>query len=231
IRHAALSLTSCFPRESYLGSALRWCHGKKYVLQQFITWYHIEQSLRVKNTLTVNDIFIKEHCDEKYLNYRFTESFNATFLSCCKNQNVVLNTNTQLIYFARYRRGLVTYHSRAYSRSGRAISYYVCVKSDLCPAKRETCFAEILVFFKLNDTYASIKEYSCIDRSLTDGLTCTASTVLMKKLNEFYAFFNDKHFSYKIVLVSALLDKAIRIPWNEKDLSVFTNVALDWEHD
>ena len=36
-RHGSLSMTSCFPRESYIGSAVKWCHGKKFILEQFIT--------------------------------------------------------------------------------------------------------------------------------------------------------------------------------------------------
>jgi len=56
-RHGSLSMTSCFPRESYLGNAIKWYQGKKYMLEQFITCYNVDRTLYSNNTLNINHLF------------------------------------------------------------------------------------------------------------------------------------------------------------------------------
>ncbi|CAF1263859.1 unnamed protein product, partial [Didymodactylos carnosus] len=121
-RHGALALTSCFPRESFLGNAMNWCHGKTYILEQFITWYNIDRTLRVEKTLNLNQLFYDTRYDEKYLDIQFVHSVHDQFVSCCENKNIPFDQSASPKIYARHWRGLKTFHSRSYKRGGNAVS-------------------------------------------------------------------------------------------------------------
>ena len=82
-RHGSLSMTSCFPRESYIGNAIKWCKGHRYVLEQFNTWYQLDQMLRSESTLNISYLNQDQHFDDKYLRQSMVESFKGKFLQCC----------------------------------------------------------------------------------------------------------------------------------------------------
>ena len=73
-RHGCLALTSCFPRESYIGKAVKWCHGKKHMLEQFFTWYRIDRKLCDDNTMSISHLFDEQRFDDKYLDKSTIES-------------------------------------------------------------------------------------------------------------------------------------------------------------
>ena len=56
-RHESLPMTSCFPKESSLGTTVKWCQGEKYILEQFSTWYKVDHSLYSNNRLNINYLF------------------------------------------------------------------------------------------------------------------------------------------------------------------------------
>ncbi|CAF1606063.1 unnamed protein product, partial [Didymodactylos carnosus] len=231
IKHGALALTSCFARESYLGNSLRWCHGKKYILEQFITWYIIDRSLRRTNKMNIDDLFYSEQFDERYLNKSFIPMHQDKLSLCLQRKNI--DPNTKIIYYARYRRGIKSFHSRAYSRSGNAISYMVSISTHKCPAKRQTCFAEILFYLNIHGVYyALIPKHDCVDSSISSGLSITTvPPQLVEKLNDYYGFYNDKQYSYKIVPLLHVMNKVIKMQWSQKNIYVFTDIILDCEHD
>ncbi|CAF3744588.1 unnamed protein product [Rotaria sp. Silwood1] len=132
VHHGALSMTSCFPRESYLGLALTMCYGKKYVLAQYISWHLIERSLYDKNTIEVNDVFITERFYDRYLDIQMITRYKAKLIACLKRQNIILDENFQIQYYARYCRGFKSYHSKVYLRAGRAISHRVSIANPKC---------------------------------------------------------------------------------------------------
>ena len=232
-RHGCLAMTSCFPRESFIGHALKWCHGKKYMLEQFFTWYRIDRELCTENTMSVSYLFDLQRFDEKYLNQSMVESSKDEFISCCTKKNLQIDRTSPVKIFARYFRGLKTFHSLSYGRGGNAISYWVSTRNDKCPGKHGRCFGEVIFYFLLNDEYYGfLRRYKCIDKSLSDGLSSTSmSPELARRLNMYYQFFNDRQFSHHIVPVGSILNKVIRIPWTESNTSAFTEVHLDWEHD
>ncbi|CAF1508664.1 unnamed protein product [Didymodactylos carnosus] len=80
LKHSSLSLTSCFLREDYLGHSLKWCHGKKYVLEQFITWYLVNRTLRRSNELSINDLFLAKKFDERYLNNKIIQMYEELIM-------------------------------------------------------------------------------------------------------------------------------------------------------
>ena len=233
-RHGCLSMTSCFPRESYIGNAVKWCKGHRYILEQFNTWYKLDQLLRPDCTLNISSLTRDERFDDKYLLQSIVESFKKKFLQCCIKKNIrSLGTNPTKIY-ARYFRGLQTFHSLSYGRSGNAISYWIAIKNDKCKKKHRICFGEVIFYFRIGDEdcYAFIKQYPCINKCLSDGLSSAAVPQnLIDRLNDYYYFFHDKKFVYKIVPVASIVNKVIRMAWMESDVSVFTEVHLDWEHD
>ncbi|CAF2810087.1 unnamed protein product, partial [Rotaria sp. Silwood2] len=174
VLHGALSMTSCFPRESYLGLALTMCYGKKYVLAQYISWHLIERSLCDKNTIEVNDIFITERFYDRHLDTQMIARYKAKLIACLKRQNIIFDESFRIEYYARYSRGFKSYHSKVYSRAGRAISHRVSVINHKCIHARKRCFADVIFYFKLSDVYyAFIKKYPCINLSLESGLTTT----------------------------------------------------------
>ena len=232
-RHGSLSITSCFPRESYIGKAVQLCKGQKYILEQYNTWYKLDRILCVDSTLNISYLTQDEHFDEKYLVKSVTESVNAKFVKCYNVKGLPLDDVKSMKIYARYFRGLKTFHSLSYGRSGNAVSYWVSVKNDRCSQNQSICFGEVIYYCRIdNDYYAFIKCYSCIDKHLSDGLLSTSIPVkLNDRLNYYYHFFHDKKYSYKIIPVSGIINKVIRMAWKEADISVFTEIYVDWEHD
>ncbi len=232
-RHGSLAMTSCFPRESYIGNAVKWCHGKKYILEQFITWYKLDHILYPDNSINIHYLTQRKHFDEKYLDYSLIESLNDKFLQCCLKKKMHLDGKKPVKKYARYFYGLKTFHSLSYVRGGNAISYWVSIKNEECPQKHGICFGEVIYYFQFdNEYYAFIKHFKCIDQSLSDGLSSTSIPQdLLDRLNVFYHLFHDKNFSYKIVSTNHIMNKVIRMSWIERDVSVFTEVHIDWEHD
>jgi hypothetical protein len=232
-RHGALSMTSCFPRESYIGHAVKLCKGQKYILEQFNTWYKLDRILYPDSTLNISYLTRDEHLDEKYLVKSLIESVNEKFVQCCYKKNIQLNGTNPIKIYARYFRGLKTFHSLSYGRGGNAISYWVSVKTNKCPQNHKICFGEVIYYFRIdNDCYAFIKYYSCIDDCLSHGLlTTNVPQNLIDRLNVYYHFFQDKRYSYKIVPAARILNKVIRMSWIEPGVSVFTELHLDWEHN
>ena len=232
-RHGSLAMTSCFPRESFIGAAIKWCHGKRYTLEQFFTWYRIDRALYPKNRLTLSHLFDFQRFDDKYLNHSIVESFSDKFISCCSQKNPLFDQRSPVKRFARYFRGLKTFHSLAYSRGSNAISYWTSTKNDACPGQKGRCFGEVIYYFPFVDEYyAFVKHHNCIAQSLSDGRSSTPiPPKLAHRLDMYYYFFDDRKFSYQIVPVRSILNKVIRMPWNQSCTSVFTEVQLDWEHD
>ena len=229
INHGALSLTSCFARESYLGNALQWCHGKKYILEQFITWYLIDRSLSPTSSFDVNRLFYAEKYDERYLNRTVIDDHQDKLMACLRKKKM---PTAAINYFARYFRGLRVFHSMAYSKSGNSITYWVSISNERCPVGRSSCFGEILFYIgESNVHYAFVKKYDCIHSSLSDGLTTVAMPPnLSEKLDKLYGCYNRRKFSYKILPVAFISNKVINMPWLNNTY-IFTDVALDWEHD
>ena len=212
-RHGSLSMTSCFPRESYLGNAVKWCQGKKYMLEQFITWYKVDHILYFNNRLNINYLYRRERFDDKYLNKSLVNSMNKKFLRCCFKEKIELDKTKPIQIYARYSRGCKKFHSLSYERGGNAISYWVSCKNYECVQKHSVCFSEVVYYFRFNNEYyAFIKFYKCIANSLADGLlSINIPPILHDRLNNYYHIFHDKKYSYKIVPVDCILNKAIRM--------------------
>ena len=229
LNHGGLSMTSCFARESYLGNALQWCHGKKYVLEQFITWYLVDRSLSPPTSFDLNRLFFAERYDERYLNRAIINDYRDKLAACLRKKKMAMG-NIQ--YFARYFRGLRAFHSMAYSKSGTGISYWISISNDRCPEGRSTCFGEILFYISEMDAhFAFVKKYDCIHASLSDGLTTVEmSQNLSEKLSKFYGCYDRRKFSYKILPVALISNKVVNMPWLNSTY-IFTDVVLDWEHD
>ena len=77
--HGALCFTSCFPRESYLSHALKWCKGKTHVLSQLVTWYEVSQNNQSSSSYTLSDIFSKETFSLSYVDNSFIISVHQSF--------------------------------------------------------------------------------------------------------------------------------------------------------
>jgi hypothetical protein len=233
VRHGALSMTSCFARESYLGFALTMCHGKKYILEQYISWYLIDRALHEKNTIQVNDIFIVERFNERHLDMQMIEENRAKLIECLTKQNIINDQSVQINYYSRYSRGFKTFHSMVYSRAGKAISYQVSLANSECIQANKKCFAVVIFYFKLSNVmYAFVKKYPCINLSLASGLTTVSVPQnILERLDLYYGLFNANRYLYKIVPVTDIINKVIKMGWSKQDIFVFTDVVVDWEHD
>ncbi|CAF2846948.1 unnamed protein product [Rotaria sp. Silwood2] len=231
-KHGCLSMTSCFPRESYIGNAVKWCKGKKYMLEQFITWYKIDRMLYPDNTLNITYLTRYQRFDDKYLNKSLVESLNEKFKKCFDKRQIHLNIKSIKLY-VRFFRGTKTFHSLSYKRGGNAVSYWVSIKNNDCSTNHGICFGEVLYYFEIdNEYFVFLKLYKCINRNLRDGLsTVSVPQNLLDRLNQYYHFFHDKKFSYDIVPIDWIMNKVIRMAWIEQNTSVFTEVHLDWEHN
>ncbi|CAF3399224.1 unnamed protein product [Rotaria socialis] len=162
-RHGSLSMTSCFPRESYIGNAIKWCQGKKYMLEQFITWYKIDHSLYPDSTLNMTYLTQNQRFDDKYLNKRLIASLDEKFIKCCNKKNIQLDTRKRIKQYGRYFRGLKTFHSLSYERGGNAISYWVFVKDNECSQNHGICFGEVVYYCQLdNEYYAFLKHLNAL---------------------------------------------------------------------
>ena len=84
--------------------------------------------------------------------------------------------------YARYLRGLKTFHLLSYRRSGHTVSYWVLVKSNIRSQNHGIYFDEVIYYFRIvNDCYAFINHHGCINKRLSDGLI---STSIPRNLND-----------------------------------------------
>ena len=233
IRHGCLSMTSCFPREAYLGLALNLCHGTKYVLEQFTTWYLIDRSLSEVNEIIVDDIFINEKFNDQHLNMNIVQGLKPKFVECLRKQNIYHDEHTSVKYYSRYSRGFKRFQSQAYSRAGKAISHRISFVNEKCCRTKKTCYGEIIFFFNiLGNDYAFIRKYLCINETLTSALkTVNVPKEVEERIDKYYGLFNTHQCSYKIILVKDIVNKTIKMRWNRKNVFVFTDIYVDWEHD
>ena len=229
LKHGALSFTSCFARESYIGQTVKWCLGKTYILEQFTTWYSVDRSLASVNSMKLKDIFSVEKFSENYINVVLIKSYQKKLNICSKKRNMNI---TNMHFYSRYRRGLKMFHSRAYTRSGNKISYFVSTLCDICPLKRKTCFTDVLFYFCYNNRYyAFVKIYKCINFGIADALsTITVPDVINNKLKFYFGFYNYRQYAYKIISVADIYNKVITMKWST-DILAYTDVFCDWVHD
>jgi hypothetical protein len=203
------------------------------MLEQFITWYKVDRTLYSNNRWNINHLFRQEHFDDKYLDKSLVTSMNDKFLRCCDKHKIQLDKTKPIKQYARYFRGFKKFHSLSYQRGGNAISYWLSCKNNECSQKHGLCFSEIIYYFQFNNEYyAFIKMYRCINKTLADGLSSVnIPQNLLDRLSNYYHIFHDKKYSYEIVPVGWLLNKVIRMLWIERNVSVFTEIYFDWEHD
>jgi hypothetical protein len=232
INHGALSMTSCFARESYLSSAIKICHGTRHVLQQFVDWYDIDQAIRPRCSITIDYMLHREFVfDQKYVNRLRLEQMRVSFAACAVAQHIIIPKNLSEIAYARLKRGLSHFDSSVYSRAGRATSSFASVQCSSCSFHFHLCFSELLFFFSIDDvSYVFAKIFPCIRRSLSIGLTLTQGT--KERLDKFFRFFNKNTFELSILPLSAIHNLAIRLPWPEDEsIFCFTTVSFQHEHD
>lgn len=229
LRHGSLLFSSCFPRESYLGHCLKWCHGSKYILEQFITWYSVNKSLSSKTTYDLDRIFHFEKLDNRFINDLIIQNYKDR-LSMCLDKKKIQYDSIQ--YFSRYYRGLSVFHSIAYIRGGSAISFRVSIMNEYCPMKRNFCFGEVIFYFEIHEgNYAFVKLFYCIDCCISQALpTVKVPDKLKEKLGYFYGFYHHRQYRYKIIPVLHISNKAISMPWDD-NVSAYTDVFFDLEHD
>ena len=198
INHGALSMTSCFARESYLSSAIKICHGTRSILQQFVDWYDIDQAIRPRSSFTVGDIFTRELIfDQKYVNRSLLEQMHPAFFTCAAVQSLVVPKNLNEFASSRFKRGLVVYHSSVYSRGGRAASSFASVLWSSCSFHSQFCFAELLFFFSIEEAnFVFLKVFPCNRHSLSSGLSLERG--VKERLDNFFRFFDESVFEFAI---------------------------------
>ncbi|CAF1199868.1 unnamed protein product [Rotaria sordida] len=229
LKHGALVFTSCFARESYIGQSVKWCLGKKYILEQFITWYNVDRSLALTNSIKLSNMFYIEKLNETFMDKSFIQNYQSKLIICASKKKIDL---TEAIFYSRYSRGFKTFHSRAYTRAGNGVSHLVSVLNKTCPMKRKKCFGDILFYLYSHDhNYAFIRQYKCINSNISNALpTVSVPQFINDKLNSYYGFYKNKQYSYKIILVADISNKVINMKWTD-DIFVYTEVVCEWEHD
>ena len=226
--HGALCFTSCFPRESYLAYVLQLCKGKTYVLSQLITWYEISQNTHNPSSLSLADIFSKETFSLSFVDNSFIITLHRDFTECLQMFSA---SASECIFYSRYYRGFVCFHSVCYTRRGYPISHFVSVQSSSC-VKNNTCFASVLFFFLLhNQHYAFVKLYPCLARSLLSTLTRPVVPFVKDMIDSYFKFFDEKVFFFKTLPVSSIVKKVIKIPTLEESICSFACVDFEFEHD
>lgn len=201
----------------------------KFILEQFITWYHTHQSLSSTNKLAFNEIFLHVKVDDSYTDRDIINSYKNELNQLVQRMGF---DPTFLKIFSRYWRGFKSFHSRAYVRSGIAISYFVSISTNRCPIDRRHCFADVLFYVKShNDVYAFVKLYDCLDRNIANSLsTISVPESLSNKLKKYFGFYHVDRCYYELISAANILNKVIDMKWSEK-IHVFTEVSIDWEHD
>lgn len=232
INHGALSMTSCFARESYLSSAMKLCHGTRNVLQQFVDWYDIDQTIRSPSSFTVSSVFSRELIfDRKYVNVSLLKQMHTPFLACAATRSIVVGENLNEFVYARFKRGLNVYHGSVYSRGGRAICSFASLLYPSCFFPSQQCFAELIFFFSVDQVnFVFAKIFPCDQLSLSSGLSLTKG--MKERLDDSFRFFNTNTFEFSITPVSFIKSLAIRLPWPEDEsIFCFTTVPFQSEHD
>ena len=226
--HGALCFSSCFVRESYLAHALEWCKGKTHVLSQLVTWYEISQNVYEPCSLSISDIFDREKFCASYMDKSLIDNVHQDFALCL--QGFSAHTSDCLL-FSRYWRGLVCYHSMCYSRRGYSISHFVSIQCASCIREKQ-CFASVPFYFSLHcQSYAFIRFHPCLTRNLLSLLGEPSLPVMTKIIDSYFNYFDERTFSYRIVPVSSVRKKVIKIPSPDDDICLFTPVQFDFEHD
>ena len=229
LRHGCLLFTSCFPRESYLGHCLKWCHGNKYILEQFITWYVINKSLSRRKSYDLDRVFVFEKLDSRFMDDAVIRTHKDRLFLCLEKKRM---TSDAIEYSSHYYRGLTVFHSMAYTRSGNAISFRVSIINNTCPMQRESCLGEVLFYLNVREeNYAFVKLFYCINCCFSKALpTVRVPDKLKQKLNYFFGFYHHRNYCYKVVPVRSINNKVITMPW-QNDVSAYTDVFFDLEHD
>lgn len=230
ISHGALCFTSCFPRESYLAYVLKLCKGKTHILNQLVTWYEISQNTHNHNfsSCSLSDIFSSETLSVSFVDHSSIVSVHRDFAKCLQAFSACVS---DCVFYSRFNRGFVCFHSVCYSRRGHSISHFVSVQSSVC-IRNDTCFASILFFFSLhNQHYIFVKLFTCLARSLISKLSRPVVPLVKKIIDSYFNFFNEQIFSYEILPVSSIAKKVIRIPTLETNICSFACVDFEFEHD
>ena len=228
-QHGSLSMTSCFARESSLGSSIKLCHGTRYALQQLVTWNNVDQNIHPNNNLTLSDIFTNEKLfDNLYVDQQISCQYSADFESCLNHGG--LDSNSSIDFYARFQRGLSVFHSKSYIRHGQAISCFVAMENKDCSFDPQLCFAEVLFYVMINSLqYAFVKIHRCRNRSLTGRLS--VSLEIKNRIDSFFRFYDQRQYFFDVVNVSCIRYKVIRLPFADENVFCFTPVLFDCEHD
>jgi hypothetical protein len=197
------------------------------LLHQLVTCYEISQNTHNRSSLSLTDIFSNETFSLSF-DQSLIVSLHHDFTECLQTFSAAAS---DCIFYSRYYRGIVCFHSTCYTRRGHAISHFVSVRSSSC-TRNNTCFASVIFFFFLrNQHYAFLKLYPCLARSLLSTLTRTVVPFVKDMIDSIFKFFYEEVFFFKILPVSSIVKKVIRIPTLEKSICSFACVDFEFEHD
>ena len=226
--HGALYFTSCFPRDSYLAYVLKWSKGNTHVLSQLVTWYEVCENTQHTRSFSLSEIFSTERFSHSYLDNSFIISLHHDFTYCLQ---AISASTSECEFYCRYYRGLVCFHSISYSRRGHSISHFVSVQALSCLVG-DFCFASVLFYFSLHQqNYAFVKIHPCLPRSLGSLLNRPIHPLVKKTIDSYFKLFDESVRSFKILPVSSIARKSIKVPLLENNICSFTCVDFDFEHD
>ncbi|CAF1530722.1 unnamed protein product [Didymodactylos carnosus] len=149
--HSALFASGCFADESSLGYLKKLRTSTRHIAYNIFSQYLMTHSIDEENNeaLSVEDIFVKQKLDQSTLINRETLAKFTPHLKMSFEQRTN-KTFSNLPGFARYRRGLMQFHSLIYQRLKTRISFVVSIKNDNCMYTKK-CYASVILYFEYNN--------------------------------------------------------------------------------
>ena len=188
----------------------------------------LSQNTHKSSGFSLADVFSKETFSPSFINNDFIISLHCEFAEALKT---FFASVSDCIFYSRYYRGFICFHSLCYARRGYPISHFVSVDFSSC-ITRKTCFTSILFFFLLhNRRYAFVKLYPCLAQSLLCTLRRPVTPFVKNAIDSHFKFFDEEVFLFKILPVSSIVKKVIKIPTLQTNICSFTSVDFEFEHD
>lgn len=195
-------------------------------------WWCIYRQIRSREVHYCSRLLTDEYfINDNFFDYNTLKNYSQEF-TLMFNQVFGQFPSASLKYYARYQRGLITYHSLMYTRRFNSNSYSVCVKNDNDPTKLLFSYGEIIFFFYFNDEpFFFFKRYMRSKKSfssLMNPIEHISNWNLY--VDKYYKLVRHSSSEFIILPCAAIIHKCIFVLLSD-EYSVWTPVELELEHD
>ena len=214
--HGGLAFTSAFCFESCIRSIKKRVHGTRDLAAQIAYWCDVE-ALLPRPTVSIES----DGCFDKIdLSSPRLDSYRHELI---ENIHRLGENECDSLFFLRYKRPFITFHSLIYDCLFKCASYLVSYDS----IGGSTLFGDVIIFAKLESRfYALIQRYDFADVNVSAFVDIP--DVYRMKLNQMFPLVRLSN-QYVMIPVVSLLRKCVRV--HLPGHMCLSEVNVDFEHD